>query len=170
MSFRMPERGERFSSSGLGRLTSDEKRIGLDFDIYYAGAMLGLCARERIDEDRYDVEIGREITRTYPKDRAEHAGIIAGMLIEAELSRQSIDPNNSDAIIRTIDAYLSAGDQSRLTEQGHRLLNRYAAAGFRLLEEHYTTFDYEEEFVVAYLTLLDEVCNDHHKEKKDIST
>ena len=159
MSFRMPKRGEAFASNALRRLTREEKRITLDFDIYYAGAVLGLSARERIDEDKYETEIDRELTRTYPKERGEHANTIAGMLVEAELSRQSIDPGNPSAIVRTIETYLTSDSQTRLTEEGHRLLDRYAAAGFRLIEERFARLDYEEEFLVAYLTLLDEVCN-----------
>ena len=137
MSFRMPKKGEAFASSKLARLTSGDKHIILEFDIYYAGAVLGLCARQRIEPDKYDSEIGRELTRSYPKERQEHADTIAGMLIEAELSRQSIDPNNAEIIISTIDDYLSSNSPTRLTQEGHRLLDRYAAAGFRLMEERY---------------------------------
>ena len=155
----MPIKGEAFASNKLARLTRGEEHINLEFDIYYAGAILGLCARQRTTSKTYDSEIGRELTRTYPRDRQEHADTIAGMLIEAELSRQSIDPNNADVIISTIDEYLSSSSPTRLTQEGHRLLDRYAAAGFRLIEERYIGFDYEEEFLAAYLNLLDEICN-----------
>lgn len=159
MSFRMPKNGERFAYGKLARLTQGEKQINTEFDVYYAGAVLGLCSRERIPSDSYDREIGRELTRTYPRDRQEHADTIAGMLIEAELSRQGIDPDNADVIIKTIDDFLSANSSTRLSVEGHRLLDRYAAAGFRLIEERFMGFDYEEEFLAAYLSLLDEVCN-----------
>ena len=159
MSFRMPKKGDNFAYDKLARLSRGEKRITTDFDIYYAGAILGLCARQRIAPAEYDDEIGRELTRTYPKDRQEQAGTIAGILVEAELSRQSIDPNNAAVILGIIDDYLSSTSPTRLTPDGHRLLDRYAAAGFRLMEERFMSFDYEEEFLVAYLGLLDEVCS-----------
>ncbi|WP_298362770.1 hypothetical protein [uncultured Litoreibacter sp.] len=158
MSFRMPARGEVFAARKLTRLTQGEKRITIDFDVYYAGAVLGMCARKRISPEQYDAEIGRELTRTYPKERQENADTMAGMLIEAELSRQNIAPSNAAVILSTIDEYLSSSSQTRLTQEGHRLLDRYAAAGFMLLEERYMEFDYEEEFMVAYLSLLDEIC------------
>ena len=159
MSFRMPRRGEAFASGKLARLTQGEKHIKTEFDVYYAAAVLGLCSRERTPEESYDSEVGRELTRTYPRDRQEHAYTIAGMLIEAELSRQGIDPDNADVIINAINDYLSSSSQTRLTPEGHRLLDRYAAAGFRLIEERFIGFDYEEEFLAAYLSLLDEILN-----------
>ncbi|MEM8971846.1 MAG: hypothetical protein AAGD43_07290 [Pseudomonadota bacterium] len=161
MSFRMPTRGETYASSKLARQTDAPKYIVTDFDIYYAGAVLGLCARQRIPVENYDAEINRELTRTYPKDRLEIADTIAGMLVEAELTRQSIDPGNAKLILATIEEYLSSASQTRLTTAGHKLLDRYAAAGFRLLEERFGDdgFRYEEEFFVAYLGLLDEICS-----------
>ena len=158
MSFRMPKRGEAFASGKLARLTNSDKQINLDFDIYYAGAILGLCARQRIPPEQYDDEIDRELTRTYPKERQEHAWTIAGLLVEAELSRQSIDPKNAELIVGTITEYLSSSSSTSLTQEGHKLLDRYAAAGLRLIEQRFMTFDYEEEFLCAYLSLLDEVC------------
>ena len=160
MSFRMPTRGETYASSKLARQTDAAKHIITDFDIYYAGAVLGLCARQRIPVENYDVEVDRELTRTYPKDRLEIADTIAGMLIEAELTRQSIDPGNAKLILATIEEYLSPTSQTRLTTAGHKLLDRYAAAGFRLLEERFGDdgFRYEEDFFVAYLGLLGEIC------------
>ena len=154
----MPKRGETFASNKLARLTNSDKQITLDFDIYYAGAILGLCSRQRIPPEQYDIEIGRELTRNFPRERRENAGTIAGMLIEAELARQSIDPNNADIIVGTIAELLSSGSQTRLTQEGHRLLDRYAAAGFKLMEDRFLGFDYEEEFLCAYLNLLGEVC------------
>jgi len=161
MSFKMPKRGEAYAPNKLTRQTDAAKQIVKDFDIYYAGAVLGLCARQRIPAESYEAEIDRELTRSYPKDRLEIADTIAGMLIEAELTRQSIDPGNARLILATIEEYLSPASQTRLTTAGHRLLDRYAAAGFRLLEERFGDdgFSYEEDFLVAYLGLLDEICD-----------
>lgn len=162
----MPKRGEAFASTKLARQTASAKQIVTDFDIYYAGAVLGLCARQRIPVESYEAEIDRELIRTYPRDRLEIADTIAGMLIEAELTRQSIDPGNARLILATIEEYLSSASQTRLSPAGHRLLDRYAAAGFRLLEERFGDdgFNYEEDFLVAYLGLLNEICGQDQPE------
>ena len=161
MSFRLPKDGEVYVPSKLSRMTRGEKLIVREFDIYYAGAMLGLCARERTSEEAYLAATGRELTRSYPREREEQRDTIAGMLIEAELARQDIEPGNAAVILGIVGDCLSYGSSTRLTQFGHQLLDRYAAGGFRLLRERYPSpFTYEEDFLSGYLALLNEVCGD----------
>jgi hypothetical protein len=117
------------------------------FDQYYCCLMAGLDLR-RIGDDA-DVE-GEVFLNAYPEDYRGQADIIAGLLIDAELDRRGIAQEDRTSIEREIVRLLNPTSATRLSEEGNKLLNLYAAAGFKLIQARIMRPSGLAEFIVAY--------------------
>ncbi|CAA2136849.1 hypothetical protein MBLL_00368 (plasmid) [Methylobacterium bullatum] len=119
----------------------------LMFDVYYCCLLLGL------DGERYgraeDLE-AEEFTKVYPEAYRGQAEIIAGLLVDAELRRQEIQPEDRDSIEAEMVRLLDLKSSTRLSAEGDRLLNLYAAIGFEKLDGAIPSPDNLEDFLVAY--------------------
>lgn len=119
----------------------------LMFDAYYCCLMVGL------DEGRHgrasDLEPSNFLTG-YPADYRGQAELIAGLLVEAELRRQDILPDDKESIEAEMVRLLDLKSQTRLSPPGDALLNLYAAAGFERIDERMPSPSNLEDFLVAY--------------------
>lgn len=107
----------------------------------------------RLDGERYgraeDLE-AEEFTKVYPEAYRGQAEIIAGLLVDAELRRQEIQPEDRDSIEAEMVRLLDLKSSTRLSAEGDRLLNLYAAIGFEKLDGAIPSPDNLEDFLVAY--------------------
>ncbi len=81
------------------------------------------------------------------------------MLVEAELSRQKIPATDSKQLEMIMLRLLKLNSESRLTTEGHRLLDAYAAGGMIILDEMLVPPASEEEFLMAFFGVLESICN-----------
>ena len=125
------------------------------FDAYYSCLLLGLD-RGRHGR-REDLEAKTFLALGgYPETHRGQAEVIAGLLVDAELRRQDILPDDRDSIEGEMVRLLDFRSATRLSGTGVELLDLYAAAGFDRLHGGMMRPDALEEFLVAYHRLWDE--------------
>lgn len=119
----------------------------LMFDAYYCCLMAGLDARLIGSADELEGEV---FVNGYPDDFRAQAEIIAGLLLDAELDRKDIQEMDKSSIEREMVKLIDPTSATRLNIEGNKLLNLYAAAGFRMIQERMLPPANVDEFVVAY--------------------
>ena len=145
MSFVMPKGAKTFFQS-IPTIREGVTKF-IMFDQYYACMMVGLDARRIAPEEELDGDV---FLNAYPEDYRAQADIIAGLLIDAELVRKGIGPEDKDSIEREMISLLNPTSPTRLSTDGNLLLNRYAAEGFRIVRDTMLAPANLEEFLVAY--------------------
>jgi hypothetical protein len=96
--------------------------------------MAGFAARRKADVESAAVT---DLIDYYPKQFLGRGSLITALLISTELSLAGIDLNERDAVNRTISRLVTPEGSSHLTDEGARLMNRYANGGFEALIEHF---------------------------------
>jgi len=117
------------------------------FDQFYCCLLAGLDVR-RIGTDD-DLE-NDPFLNGYPEDYRGQADIIGGLLIDAELDRKAIAPEDKGAIEREMVKLLDPTSPTRLSDEGDKLLNLYAAEGFKLIQDRVMPPTGIDQFLVAY--------------------
>jgi hypothetical protein len=124
----------------------------LMFDAYYCCLLLGLDARRLGDESKLEAD---RFIPTYPDSFKGQAELIAGLLVDAELSRLEIDLEDRARIEKEMVRLLDLTSSTRLSPDGDRLLNRYAVSGFERLRDSMVAPDNLDDFLVGYYALWD---------------
>jgi len=119
----------------------------LMFDAYYCCLMAGLGARTVGSPENLEADV---FLNGYPDDFKGQADIIAGLLLDAELDRKGIQPEDRASIEREMVKLVDPTSPTRLNGEGNKLLNLYAAAGFSLIQEKMMPPATVEEFLIAY--------------------
>jgi hypothetical protein len=119
----------------------------LMFDAYYSCLLLGLDGARQGRSDSLESTV---FLNGYPDSYKGQAELIAGLLVEAELRRQDIRPDDRESIEGEMVRLLDLKSATRLSDLGDRLLNLYAAAGFEILDNAVPAPDNLEDFLVAY--------------------
>lgn len=120
------------------------------FDQYYFCLMVGLDKKVLLSE--HHLEPDRFID-AYPGDYQSQADVIAGLLISAELVRKGIEKDDRASIEHEMLRILDNNSATRLSEEGMKLLNQYAAYGFSTLRQEILPPQSLEEFLVMYHNL-----------------
>jgi len=123
------------------------------FDAYYCCLLLGLDARMLGDETGLEAD---KFLDGYPESHKGQAELIAGLLVDAELGRLEIGPNDRKDIEHQMVQLLDLTSATRLSEAGDHLLNRYAVSGFERLRSAMLPLDNLEDFLVAYQALWED--------------
>lgn len=119
----------------------------LMFDAYYCCVLLGLDQARLGEEHRLEPA---NFFTGYPEPYKGQAELIAGLLIDAEIRRLRIQPDDREDIERQMVHLLDLSSPSRLSEAGDQLLNRYAVSGFDRMHSAMTECDNLEDFLVGY--------------------
>ena len=146
MPFQLPKESRDYFKHLLKR-SDGGARFDTLFDQYYFCLMVGLN-RKGLAADS-DIEPDKFV-EGYPSDYQNQADVIAGLLINAELSRKSIEKDDRSSIEQEMLRILDQNSPTRLSEEGMRLLNLYAATGFKVIREGITPPQNLEEFLVLY--------------------
>jgi hypothetical protein len=149
MAFQLPKESREYFKLLLKR-SDGGARFDTLFDLYYFCLMVGLN-RKTLSADS-DLEADKFI-EGYPSDYQNQADVIAGLLINAELSRKGIEKDDRASIEREMLRILDQNSPTRLSEEGMGLLNLYAGTGFRVIREAITPPQNLEEFLVLYYRL-----------------
>jgi hypothetical protein len=119
----------------------------LMFDAFYCCMLLGLDQAKLGDEGRLEPT---NFIDGYPEPYKGQAELIAGLLVDAEIRRLEIQPDDREDIERQMVHLLDLSSPSRLSGDGDQLLNRYAVSGFDRLKAAMTECDNLEDFLVGY--------------------
>ena len=128
MSFILPKGARTFFKA----LDGSGQERWLLFDSWYVCMMLGVQKRQLGPKKELE---GPEFISEYPEAFRPQSDFIAGLLIDAELTRQKIDLEDKASVQGEMVKLLDPSRATSLHEDGIELLNRYAVAGFEELQE-----------------------------------
>ena len=112
--------------------------------------MLGLHDGKLGDTGRLESD---SFYSNYPDSYKGQAELIAGLLVDAELRRLKIGPDDREDIEQQMVHLLDLSSLTRLSVVGDGLLNQYAVSGFDRLRDGMMPPDNLEDFLVAYHAL-----------------
>lgn len=136
--FVLPEGAREFFDYGAQKLfakfsrSAGEQRDMIMFDAYWASLVVGLLARKQGEAESIK---GDRFLAGYPDDYEPHAEYIAGLLVEAELATLHTENYTERQLERAISRLLKVSSPTRLSPDGLKLLNLYAAGGFKILAD-----------------------------------
>ena len=137
MVFRLSDDAKKYFSK-LDERVADTKLDLIMFDKYYACLMLGLKRYSIAPTPDSIGKLGEPFLANdagYPGPYKGIGDMVAGLLIEAELKRKKIGYKDREEIETQTTSLLEPHSPVRLSEQGIKLLNRYAAKGFEIIRE-----------------------------------
>ncbi len=106
----------------------------MDIDKYVACLMLGLRAGELGREEDLTTSSFLAPGASYPDAYKPAADFISGLLVDAEIRRNNISPNDRNQIEAETVKLLQPRSAMGLSEKGIDFLNLYAARGFEHLQ------------------------------------
>ncbi len=146
MTLRRPKGMRDYFKEVQGR-TDAGARFESDFEQFYLCLMAGLEDGRLAPET--DLEPA-EFTKDYTAPFQPFAPVLAGLLVDAQLRRQDI-PRNKESLQQEVSKLVDVGNTStRLNTDATKLLSRYAARGFALIQATIPKPRTLEDFLVAY--------------------
>jgi hypothetical protein len=124
------------------------------FDVYYLCLMMGLNHRRQGTMD--------QITKApfldyYPEVYRDKSDLIAGLLIDAEMDRKAIEASDRKSVERLMLQLINHMSVSKLSRNGQKILNLYAAGGMNYIHENIPNTQELEVFLIKYYQLLNKV-------------
>lgn len=150
MSFKMVKEAERYYKM------VDERRDGgakykFKFDFYYLCLMAGLNFRTRGDsQQKEELQKAEPFVNYYIELYRDKADLIAGLLIDAEMDRKGIEPEDKNGIQKLMLTLIDHMSNTKLSTAGIELLNLYSVGGFNLLKDAIPATSELEVFLVRY--------------------
>jgi hypothetical protein len=124
MTFKMPNNARDY----FGNI----KDLKFLFDWYYFCVMLGLAKKKIGNEEEMEKEYFMD---SFPSVYLGVRDQIIALLIDAEMERRAIEPNDRDSVQKLILQLIDTFSQTRLNKQGIELLNRYAVTGMNYIND-----------------------------------
>lgn len=124
----------------------------LDMDKFFACLALGLRAGEIDDKTELNQPFLAAGAK-FPSIYEEYDSYILGMLIQAEITRRKLDPNDRDRIEKLAVDLLDPRSSLGLSVKGIELLNQYAAGGLAILRDAAAPPRSIDSFLVDYAQL-----------------
>ncbi len=128
MSFRLSQEARAYFKPIDDRSSSGSFRS--IWDKYYLCLMVGL-QKSRLGKDTAQEQ---EFIGYFIDDYRDQRFEIVALFITAEINRRGL-PSEEHAIRKLMLELLDPGSPTGLTEEGHRLLNKYAEGGFEIIRE-----------------------------------
>lgn len=149
MDFKLPKESRDYFKY-LVKRGDGGARFDMLFDQYYFCLMIGLNRKTLLSDEHLEPD---RFIDAYPGDYQPQADLIAGLLISAELERKGIEKDDRASIEQEMLLVLDHQSPTRLSEQGMKILNQYAAYGFSVIREQILLPQSLEEFLVLYHNL-----------------
>lgn len=150
MAFRLPK-GVREYHDMVNNRTDGGVKFKYLFDFYYLCLMLGLDKAKIGPKE--NLESG-EFVDDYPDPYKNVSEIVAGLLIDAEMRRKDIAPQDRTRIENLMLGIIDQFSLTGLNQEGLDLLNRYAVTGFEEIHTNITKTSELETFLVHYYQLF----------------
>lgn len=163
MAFRLSKKCRDFFQYIYDKENKDGTKLRLLFDEYYLCLMVGLASGtyeenaqlelpESSREDAAGPEVtSSEITDSYPEDYIQSRDFIAGLLIATERKRRGIPESDSAALEKLMTRYLNPESRTRISPDGEKRLNQYAAQGLEILMDVMAKPYELDTFLIEYL-------------------
>jgi len=153
MTFHLPVGARDFFSIRNGRpfaTTEGSANRFIIFDAFSCCMLLGLDRRQYGEDEQLET---RNFIVGYPDTHRAQAVIYAGMLVDAELARKDIAPEDRASVEHEMITLLDLTSPTRLSDAGTTLLNLYAASGFERLRTTLSSPANLEDFLIDYADL-----------------
>jgi hypothetical protein len=109
-----------------------EKHYPIRFDLYYLCAVVGI--RFEVKSDPVNA---KDLIENFPGG-FEHTGrLLIGLLLSTELRLAGVDLDEKTEVERTIGHLVDPASPSNLSDDGVKLMNKYAQGGFNYLFEKF---------------------------------
>ena len=143
MAFRLSPGAEQWFSHLDGKPPFRTK-----FDLYYLCVMLGLAIGRKADST------GPEFIDYFVDTYKASQRLIAGLLTIAELKKLGINMEDKAAVRKVIAEIFDPNGPTGLSDEGMKILNRYASGGFAYLSESVEKPHHPEAFLPEYHQVL----------------
>jgi hypothetical protein len=131
----------------------DANRFRLLFDPFYLCAVVGMLATKLGNDDDLEQDV---FIDHYPEMYTDKSGVLASMLITAEMKRTAIQPNFSGSMEKLILNLVDYRSSTLLKPSAEELINQYAAGGIGIIRESIPKTTELETFLVHYCNLVAE--------------
>jgi hypothetical protein len=121
------------------------------FDIYYLVLMMGLNNRKLGSPDQIK---NSPFIDYYPEVYRDKAELIAGLLIDAEMVRKGIRPDDRKSVEKLMLQLIDHMSITKLSQKGIELLNLYGAGGTNFIHDNISITQELELFLVNYYELI----------------
>ena len=128
----MPFRLRKDARTWFSHIADDLK---LEFDKYYFCLMAGIAVRRKVE---FRVVETTEIIQYFPSEYRPVSRLVVALLVSAELEELGLNMSERDAVYEGISHFIDPTDPSNLSDEGMKLMNRYASGGFEVLTEWFT--------------------------------
>jgi hypothetical protein len=124
------------------------------FDLYYLVLMMGLNNRKLGGPDQIK---NAPFIDYYPEVYRDKAELIAGLLIDAEMVRKGIKPDDRKSVEKLMLQLIDHMSVTKLSQKGIELLNLYAAGGTNFIYDNISITHELELFLVNYFELINTI-------------
>lgn len=145
MAFRLPKRCDTIFKDLIDN--GNDLKLKLKFDAYYLSLLVGLANKQIIVNPEY---ASSELVGEYPKEYFEYRDYIAGLLISTEAERligELVDSAELESLIKSL---IKSDSPTRLTNEGEKRLNQYAAKGSEIIHEKMMKHEFLDDFYLDY--------------------
>lgn len=117
----------------LARLNTNKKAgiLKTKFDFYYLCLLVGFNKGELVSGDPK----GEVFIDVPPKEHTDSYKEILGVLLSSEIKRRGVEVKDRNSMEKIMMELLDPNSVNQLSEDGARILNRYAAKGFEEIIE-----------------------------------
>lgn len=150
MGFKLPKYARKYFNL-IDRRVDGGVKFKTLFDQYYLCLMVGLNKGnlgllEKMEKDRF--------VEYYPDLYEGVSELIIGLLVDAEMERRAIEPQDKKRIENLILEIIDQNSVTKLSETGMDLLNRYAVSGMDLIRDNIPKTSELETFLIHYYNFL----------------
>lgn len=129
MSFRLSKEARQYFIRLEGKSTTG--KFSSFWDKYYLCLMVGFLNKKFGKEPPTSMEFLRDFVQDYSPQRYQ----IIALLISTELKRQGIKKDDKESIQKNILELIDHSKITGLSDEGQKLMNRYAQGGFEKIYE-----------------------------------
>jgi hypothetical protein len=129
MAFRLPDKARQW-------FTHIPKKNGfeLEFDSYYFCLITGL---KKGKKEPYTNSDTTEIVQQFPGEYKQHRHLIIALFLHTELTSLGISLKERNALNKELATLIDPASATKLSDDGMKLLNRYAYGGYLQLVQHF---------------------------------
>lgn len=132
MGFKLPK-GARDLYNAIDKRADGGAKFKMLFDPYFLCLMAGLDKGKIGSEEKLDSE--EFLKDAYPETYADYGLLITALLIDAELRRQGIEPEDKKSTENLMISLIDPNSNTKLNSSGIDLLNRYSVTGMDIIRE-----------------------------------
>jgi len=124
-----------------------------DFDAYYFCLMAGLTAGTT--DPNVSTSTTSELVEYFPDRYGKDRELIIAYFLSRELRKLRVELSEREALNRTVSSLVDPQSNSRLSEEGVKRMNEYAAGGYDVLLQHFDSPpQHLETFLIQFITTL----------------